>query len=125
MTDREQIEQEISKFISAYNAANLDGVMACYADDLIKTRQGAPAENKSQTAARLKITMGQFHGHLSVTNEEIVVVGEIAYVRGSLTVLLTPHAVGEPQQRVARRFLEIWQKRNGRWQVTRTMDNMG
>lgn len=124
MTDREQIEQEISKFISAYNAADLQGVMACYADDLIKTRQGAPTENKSQTAARLHMTMAQFTGHLSVTNEEIVVVGEIAYVRGSLTVTLIPHAAGE-QRKLTRRFLEIWQKRAGKWQVSRTMDNMG
>lgn len=125
MTDREQIEHEISKFIAAYNAANLDGVMACYAEDLIKTRQGAPAESKSQTRARLELTMSQFSGYLSVTNEEIAIHGDIAYVRGSLTVLLTPHSVGERQQRVNRRFLEIWQKRNGRWQVSRTMDNMG
>ena len=122
MTDEEQIAEAVERFIRAYNGGDVETIVAYYADDLIKDRQGAPPERKAETVERVRGVLRDFRGNLSVTNDEIVVSGDVAYARGSLRITLTPRAGGAPQ-RIERRFLEIWRKRGGRWLVTRTMDN--
>ena len=122
MTDREAIEAAVANFIESYNAGDLAGVMRCYSDDLIKTRNGAPAENRQQTESRLAEVIRAFSGALHVVNEELVVSGDMAFARGSLRLVLTPRGPGEARH-IALRFLEIWRRENGRWVVARTMDN--
>lgn len=121
--DRQQIEKAIEAFISAYNAGNLDGVMCVYAPDCVKTRQGGELESRQESAERIARAFRDTQGReLTVVNDEIVVSGTLAYVRGSFTLGLTPRG-GGPAEVVKRRFLEIWRKRAGRWLVVRTMDN--
>ncbi|HTO76584.1 MAG TPA: nuclear transport factor 2 family protein [Thermoanaerobaculia bacterium] len=122
MTDEEEIAAAVERFLRAYNAGDVETIAGYYADDLVKDRQGAPPEKKAETVARVRGVFRDFSGSLSVSNDEIVVSGDLAYARGTLRITLTPRAGGTPQ-RVERRFLEIWRKREGRWLVTRTMDN--
>lgn len=123
MSDRSAIEEQIARFINAYNAGDLQGVMSCYSDDLVKTRNGAECENKRQVEARLAEVMRDFSGKLTVVNDEIIVSGALAFARGSLQLKLTPRPGGDSRT-VSLRYLEIWQKVNGTWLVTRTMDNV-
>lgn len=122
MTDQDAINQQVQRFIVAYNAADVDGIMKCYARDLIKTREGAAPEGYAETEARLRGFMQRFSGHLTVTNDEITVAGDLAYIRGSLKITITPRGGGAAQL-FERRFLEIWRKEGGEWLVARTMDN--
>jgi len=123
-SDRDQIAAAIDAFIVAYNAGDVAGIVAYYGDDLIKDRQGSAAETKEEVAQRIEQFFGQYRAELSVSNDEIVASGDIAYTRGSLKIRLAPRA-GGPAQTIERRFLEIWRKRDGRWLVVRTMDNIG
>ena len=91
---------------------------------MIKDRQGAAAESKSETAKRVAAVFRDYTTDLDVRNDEIVASGDLAYVRGVLRVTLTPRAGGPPQS-FERRFLEIWRRSGGRWLVARTMDNTG
>jgi ketosteroid isomerase-like protein len=122
LNEEDAIEACISEFVKVYNAGNLEGVMAYYTDDLIKVRQGGPAETKPETAKRVAGVFDQFHSRVDVINAEIRVSGEMAYTRGSFRVTLIPKAGGESHF-IERRYLEIWRKENGRWRVARTMDN--
>ena len=122
MDDKKAIEYSITEFISAYNAGDLEKVLAYYAEDLIKVRNGAPPETKQETAPRIAAIFEKFRTRVDVVNEEIQTSGELAFVRGRFRVTLTPKAGGD-QQTIDRRFLEIWRKVNGRWVVARTMDN--
>ena len=122
MNDKKAIESSITEFISAYNAGDLEKVLAYYAEDLIKVRNGAPPETKQETAPRIAAVFEKFRTRVDVVNEEIQTSGELAFVRGRFRVTLTPKAGGD-QQTIDRRFLEIWRKVNGRWVVARTMDN--
>jgi uncharacterized protein (TIGR02246 family) len=122
VTDKEQIQAAIEGFIAAYNAGDIAGVVDCYAPDLIKLRQGAPAESRDETAARVSQVMATYAGRLEVRNDEFLVSGDLAVVRGELRIELTPRRGGE-KQLLQRRFLEIWRKAGGRWRVFRTMDN--
>jgi len=122
MSDAQQIKDAIGEFILAYNGGNLDGVLACYAQDLIKTRQGATPESKTQTAERVADVFKQFDSRVDVGIDEIEVSGDMAFTRGTFRVTLTPKSGGEPIT-IDRRYLEIWRRQSGRWLVARTMDN--
>lgn len=122
MNDKNEIAAAIDRFIQAYNSGDLEQVIAYYADDLIKDRQGAAPEAKAEAAERIRGVFRNYEGRLSVANDEIVTSGDLAYTRGTLKITLTPRAGGPPQH-LERRFLEIWRKRDGRWLVVRTMDN--
>jgi ketosteroid isomerase-like protein len=120
--DRDQIAAGTEGFVAAYNAGDLAALMSHYAEDLVKSRQGGATETKKDTAARNFQVFQNFKGQLSVSTEEIVTSGDMAYTRGTFKVVLTPRQ-GGPDQVIERRFLEILRKQNGEWLITRTMDN--
>jgi uncharacterized protein (TIGR02246 family) len=122
MSEREEIEAAIAGFIAAYNSGDLNGVLESYDDSLVKLRQGATPETKSEVARRLARVFESFRTRVEVLNQEIEVGGDLAFARGRFRVTLTPRAGGERRE-VQRRYLEIWRKRAGRWRVARTMDN--
>jgi ketosteroid isomerase-like protein len=122
MTDREEIEAAINSFIASYNSGDLNAVLDSYDDSLIKLRQGATPETKSELARRLAQVFESFRTRVEVLNQEIEVGGDLAFARGRFRVTLTPRAGGEGRE-LQRRYLEIWRKRAGRWRVARTMDN--
>jgi uncharacterized protein (TIGR02246 family) len=122
MSEREEIEAAIAGFIAAYNSGDLNGVLDSYDDSLVKLRQGATPETKSEVARRLARVFENFRTRVEVLNQEIEVGGDLAFARGRFRVTLTPRAGGERRE-VQRRYLEIWRKRAGRWRVARTMDN--
>jgi uncharacterized protein (TIGR02246 family) len=123
MSEAEAILAAIQAFVVAYNSSDLGALLAYYADDLVKVRQGAEPKSKVETARRLREVFDRFQTHVKVSNTEVVVSGDMALTRGTFRVTLTPRDGGERQE-VARRYLEIWHKRDGAWQVTRTMDNV-
>ena len=122
MSERDEIEAAIAGFIAAYNSADLNGVLDSYDDSLIKLRQGATPETKSEVARRLARMFESFRTRVEVLNQEIEVGGDLAFARGRFRVTLTPRAGGERRE-LQRRYLEIWRRRGGRWRVARTMDN--
>jgi ketosteroid isomerase-like protein len=122
MTERDEIEAAINAFIAAYNSGDLNGVLDSYDDSLIKLRQGATPETKSEVARRLARVFETFRTRVEVLNQEIEVGGDLAFSRGRFRVTLTPRAGGERRE-LQRRYLEIWRRRGGRWRVARTMDN--
>jgi ketosteroid isomerase-like protein len=106
VNDRALIEEAIADFIAAYNRGDVTAVLDCYSDDLVKLRQGADAETKQQTSARLADTLRENVGRLAVQNDEIVVSGDIAFTRGILRIVLTRKGPGE-EQRFERRLVEL------------------
>ena len=124
MTIEAEITTAIAEFVKAYNSGDIQAVLACYGDDLVKLRQGAPPETKPEVAQRVAEVFSKFHSRVDVTIDEICAAGEFAFTRGSFRVTLTAKAGGEPQT-MDRRYLELWRKDNGRWLVVRTMDNVG
>jgi len=121
--DRDQIEARIRQFIDAFHSGDLESLLSTYSDDLIKARADLADEAKPQTAARLEQVFRDYDRQLAVRNDEIVVQGSLAYVRGVLDITLTPRSRGAAIH-AHRRFIEIWRKEeDGEWRVARTMDN--
>jgi ketosteroid isomerase-like protein len=122
-SDHDQIAAGIQGFIAAYNAGDLQKLMTHYAEDLVKSRQGGATETKKDTEARISQVFQNFTGEISVSTEEIVTSGDMAFTRGTFKAVLTPRQGGGKDQVIKRRFLEIWRKQNGEWRIARTMDN--
>jgi len=92
--EEKAIEASISEIVRVYNEGNLEGVLAYYAEDLIKVRQGGPAETKPDTAKRVAEGFDKFRSRVDVSNDEIHVLGQMAYTRGTFRVTLTPKSGG-------------------------------
>jgi len=97
MTAKEEITRAIEEFIDAYNRGDINAMLACYGDDLVKLRQGAPPETKPELARRVAEVFKKFDSRVDVSNEEILLAGELAFTRGHFRVTLTPKAGGEAQ----------------------------
>ena len=121
--DESQIRALIDKFAEAYRAGDLQGVLDCYADDLIKLRNGAPAETKEIVAGRIAQVFANFLTTVEARVDEILIDGDLAVVRGDFIVTLAPKS-GDQTQTIDRRYIEVWRKADGRWLVARTMDNV-
>jgi ketosteroid isomerase-like protein len=78
MSDQKAIELGISEFVRAYNAGDIAKVLSYYGDDLIKIRNGAPPETKSETAERVAAVFANFNTRVDVVIDEISVSGESA-----------------------------------------------
>jgi ketosteroid isomerase-like protein len=122
VSGHEAIRQAIESFAVSYNSGDLASLLSYYDDDLVKVRQGAPAESKGETERRVQEVFARFHTKVDVENVEVEVSGDMAFTRGVFTVTLSPCDGGEIRQ-VVRRYLEVWRRRGGRWRVARTMDN--
>jgi len=118
----DEIVGAIANFTAAYNAGDIDAIARYYSDSLLKLRNGAPPESKSDVIRRIKSTFRDFAGHLEVTNHEIEISQDLAFTRGSFVVTLTPRGGGQPTV-IRRRYLEIWRREGGRWVACRAMDN--
>ena len=73
MNDEQMIDEVIGSFLHAYNSGDLEGVLGSYTNDLIKLRQGAPAETKPEVAKRLAAIFKDFISNVEVVNEELIV----------------------------------------------------
>lgn len=122
MTAEDEIRSAIRSFATAYRNGDIDALLACYSDDLIKDRAGAPSESKAQTAQRVRQVFRSHRTDIDVQVSEVLVGGDLACVRGAFTVTLHPREGGSPVS-IARRYLEIWRNEDGAWRVIRTMDN--
>ena len=121
---RSDIARAVEQFRQAFAAGDIRGIEWYYSDDLLKFRAGVRPEGKNEVVARLKETFRNYSGRVDVTNDEILVEGDLAFARGSYVVTLTPKAGGDASI-VRRRFLEIWRREGGVWRAFRAMDNVG
>jgi ketosteroid isomerase-like protein len=123
MTDAEaEIRAVLDAFVAAYDRGDVESILACYAEDLVKLRSGAPAETKAETGRRLAELFASYTGALTARIDEVLVSGDMAFSSGSVRIALTPRAGGEAKT-LERRTVELWRLSNGRWLVCRTMDN--
>ena len=121
--ERAEILKIVERFIDAYNNADVDNLMACYTKDVVKLRNSVPAEDYATIKDRLSVFFSKWRGNLVVENHEIVVSGNLAFIRGELHIVMRPVA-GGPEESLKKRFIEIWRKEENVWRVARTMDNL-
>ncbi|MGB8581960.1 MAG: nuclear transport factor 2 family protein [Candidatus Sulfotelmatobacter sp.] len=117
-----------SKFRDAYNAGNLDGLLAVFADEFGDMSAGAPsffgADAKSVFRSRMTKLFEECRATLTVTVIAIRVFANTAFDYGWHSLTLTPRDGGMPIT-TRQRYFETWQKNSkGEWKIDFYIDNV-
>jgi len=121
--DVRAILTRIDRFSEALGRGDADTAIATYADDLVYMPDGVATDHGKQgTRDAFRAMVAAYQVKLSVKTDEVTVCGAVAYDLGSVRLVLTPKAGGEPQT-IDKRFLELWRKDKTGWRVTRVMNN--
>jgi uncharacterized protein (TIGR02246 family) len=120
MTDEQQIRDLVATWMSASRAGDTDTVLSLMTDDVVFLVAGHPPMRKAEFAAAARAQAGTdaptIDGESDI--EEIVVAGDVAYLRARLTVTVTPPQGGKPMRR-AGYTLTVLRRQNGRWLLAR------
>ncbi|MFQ5929648.1 MAG: YybH family protein [Acidobacteriota bacterium] len=123
--DVEAINTAGEEFVAAAKANSVEGLVFFYAADAVLMPPNEPAANGSEGVQEWmqsffdRFTMEDF----SISTEEVVVVGDWAFRRGTFAMSVTPAAGGE-QVQDAGKFVEIWQRQtDGPWKMARDIWN--
>jgi len=127
MSDEAEIRRVVEDFVDAFNAGHMARILDIFTDDLIDMSAGGPTRAGQAAREHFLSRVTELHAkhnpHLVITIDEIQVVSNWAYDRGSLTVTLVPRAGGETSF-VRQRYLEIWRRgSDGKWRIAIEMDN--
>jgi uncharacterized protein (TIGR02246 family) len=127
MTDEEEIRRVVEEFVTAFNSGDMPRILDIFTDDLIDMSAGEPTRTgqaaRDHFLSRVAETHAKYNPHLVITIDEIEVVSNWAYDRGTLEVTLVPRAGGEASS-VRQRYLEIWRRgRDAKWRIAIEMDN--
>jgi uncharacterized protein (TIGR02246 family) len=127
MTDEAEIRRAVEEFVTAFNAGDMSRILGIFTDDLIDMSAGGPTRTgqaaREHFLSRVTETHAKYSPHLVITIDEIQVVSNWAYDRGSLTVKLVPRGGGETSF-VRQRYLEIWRRgSDAKWRIAIEMDN--
>ena len=118
--DEQEIRQLVSTWISASKSGDVDTVLSLTTDDVVFLVTGRPVMRKAEFAAASQAQAAadapQFDGTSNI--QEIKIVGDWAFMRSELTVVVTPPGGAKPMKR-AGHTLTILQKRNGKWLLAR------
>jgi len=116
--DEKQIRQLVETWMSATKRGDLDTVLALMAEDVVFLVPGqAPMVGKAAYAAATRAQKGAtIDGRSQI--QEVVVLGEWAWLRQQLTVVITPAGGGSTTVR-AGHTLSILRKEQGRWVLSR------
>ena len=122
--DTAAINQLRSDWTEAYNAGDIDGLVAMYADDYVDYPNNAPSTS-GRAGARVKLE-AQLTGMTAstvVTSEELQLLGDHAFDRGTFKATLVPDAGGDPVLVDGRYFVILRREADGSWRIARSVDN--
>ena len=116
--DEKEIRQLVDTWMSATKRGDLDTVLGLMTEDVVFLVPGqAPMVGKAAYAAATGAQKGvTFDGKSQI--QEIVVLGNWAWLRQQLTVVTTPAGGGQSTVRSGH-TLSILRKDQGRWQLAR------
>ena len=116
--DEQDIRQLVSTWMAASKSGDVEKVLSLMADDVVFLVTGHPVMRKADFAAAARTQSGQdapqFDGWSDI--QEIKILGDWAFMRTKLTVVVTPFGGAQPVTR-AGHTLTILRKQSGKWVV--------
>ena len=108
-----------------FSAGDLDAGMAVFADDAVIMGQGSPDVVGTPTIREMYAQMMEaFDIEAVLSTEEIEVLGDLAYERGTYTLKLTDKASGQVVADVENRHIHMLKREpDGAWKTWRMMIN--
>lgn len=122
--DISAINNILDQYASSINAGDLDLWISLWADDGIQMPPNAPAViGKGQLRAENESMFGEFILKMVITNKEVRVAGDLAFVRGTYTFSLTPKAGGETIMTDGKYLSIVERQADGSWKFARDCFN--
>lgn len=108
----------------ALTKGNLEALMSAYADDVIMMSPNQPElVGKAAVRSMWQDLLRDFTVQASVSTEEVKVLGEWAFERGTYTMELTPRAGGAPLQDIGKYLDILHQQPDGSYKYSRLCFN--
>ena len=122
--DISAINNILDQYASSINAGDLDLWISLWADNGIQMPPNAPAViGKGQLRAENESMFGEFILKMVITNKEVRVAGDLAFVRGTYTFSLTPKAGGETIMNDGKYLSIVERQADGSWKFARDCFN--
>lgn len=114
----------LKEYAASLNSGDLDRWVALWTDDGIQMPPGEPAVvGKERIRTRNGAGLDRFKFDMGITNEELRVAGDWAYIRGTYKATLTPKQGGDPVL-VDGKYMSILAKQpDGSWKFHRDAFN--
>lgn len=110
-------------WMTAYNAADADGVANLYTEDAIDMPSQQPTvTGRAAIRDYIAAQLGMGAAVATVTSDELQLMGDWAYDRGSYSTTITP-AAGDPMTVTGRYIVILQRQADGSWKLARGIDN--
>jgi len=117
--DDEALRELSRQGVAEFNAGNLDGLMALYADDAVHMPPNNPIIiGKDSLRSGFEEFLAANTSELSSTVEDIGVSGDWAFLRLSYTQSITPKDGGDTTQEVGKWVLILERQADDSWRIT-------
>ena len=119
--------EAIREWVDAYDAVagDVDAWLALMADDVIWMRPGASTlVGKEEIGFWARHARENFElEYSSHSTDEMVASGDLAFVRGTRTVVMVPRAGGERRQVAGKYIFILRRQADGAWKIARSIWN--
>ena len=121
--EEDRIRAGTQSWVKSFNSGNAGAVVALYADEAVLMPPGAPPAHGTAAIkeAIAKEIAGAKKGGVTFaigTGDEVKVVGDMAWHSGGYFIM---DKANKPVD--AGKFLEVWEKKGGKWRIVRDMWN--
>lgn len=118
--DEHEIRQLVSTWMAASEAGDVDKVLSLMTDDVVFLASGQVVMRKGDFAAAAQTQSGQGAPHFEGSSDiqEIKILGDWAFMRTKLIVVVTPPGGAQSITR-AGHTLTILTKQSGKWLIAR------
>ena len=112
------------RWIEAFNAADVETLVSLYTNDVIVMPPGeASFQGRDRVRAWMRTFFARHTARQTLVNDEVMVAGEWAWMRGHFTTELTPRS-GGPTRTESGKHLVIWRRESdGQWRAARDIWN--
>ena len=122
--DIEAIRDRVDAYVVAINAADVDAWLEFMADDVLWMRDGGPIlVGKEAIGSWGRDAFENAELEYALTTDEVVVSGDLAYVRGTHTVAVAPRDGSERWQVAGKHIYILRRQADGTWKITRSIWN--
>lgn len=122
MSDEEKILAVLERFVASWNANDAEQAVNVYTDPHVDVNATPQEENRKTTIEKYRRYYDEFDTNISVSSDDIIVIGNYAVQRGEYVLTSTPRSGGATEV-LKKRYVEVLRKDDsGEWQVYWGMD---
>jgi ketosteroid isomerase-like protein len=117
MSDEGKIRELLEQFVESWNANDAEHAALVYTDPHFDVNATPQEELRQTTVEKFARYFSDFDTKISVTSDEIIILGDYALQRGQFTLTSSPKSGGDSEV-IKRRYIEVLRKDNsGNWSV--------